>query len=159
MLDDILAALADSGLAVTLRGSFWLYPLVNTVHIAGLALLFGGILPLDLRLIGLWPTVPLATLSRVLLPIAIGGLILVLVTGPLMFIVQPQDYAANPYFQIKLALIAAAVVNALSLRLVPAWRNRDSGAARASAYLPLAGMLSIGLWLGAIFCGRMIGFY
>jgi hypothetical protein len=154
MLDAALAWLGDSQLAILLRGSFWLYPIVNSAHILGIALLVGGIVPLDLRLLGLWRRVPLAQLAAVLVPSAGAGVLLVVVTGPAMFLVQPQDYAGNPYFQVKLPVVAAAIANALLLRRVRGWRD-GAGAGRLRA----AAVLSIGLWLAAIFCGRMIAFY
>ena len=159
VFDGVIAALGESGLAATLRGSFWLYPLINAGHIIGLAMLFGGILPLDLRLIGCWRSVPIAPLMRVLMPVAIVGLGIALITGPLLFVVQPVDYAANPYFLIKLLLIGCAVTNALLLRLAPAWRALSAGAQPAGPRLRVAGVLSVVLWLGALICGRMIGYY
>ena len=90
---------------------------------------------------------------------AIVGLGIALITGPLLFVVQPVDYAANPYFLIKLILVGCAVANALLLRLAPAWCARESGADLAGQRLRVAGMLSIILWLGALICGRMIGYY
>src|SRR3546814_3819020 len=54
MLADALAALQNLEPVAALRASRWVYPLVNTAHIAGIALLFGAIAPLDLRLLGAW---------------------------------------------------------------------------------------------------------
>ncbi len=64
MLMEILAGLEGSALAAGLRGSKWVYPLVNAGHIAGIALLFGAIAGFDLRLMGAWPRVPLETLAK-----------------------------------------------------------------------------------------------
>ena len=73
MLADVLSALQDAALVGALRRSRWVYPLVNAGHIVGLALLFGAIVPLDLRLLGLWQRVSLGVLARTLLPVAIAG--------------------------------------------------------------------------------------
>jgi len=149
----MLGWLGQSDAAVLLRGSFWLYPIVNAAHILGIALLVGGIVPLDLRLLGAWQAVPAAPLAAVLVPMAVAGLVLMLATGPLMFAVQPGDYAGNPWFQVKLVVIVVAIANALLLRRVADWRQAIGGRVRAAA------ILSIGLWLAAIFCGRMIAFF
>ena len=65
-LDARAPALQASGLSEMLHASVWLYPLVNTGHLLGMALLFGAIVVLDLRLNGLWRQVPAALLARVL---------------------------------------------------------------------------------------------
>lgn len=158
MLDALLADLGETALAAGLRQSFWAYPIVNALHVLGIALLVGGIVPLDLRLLGLWRSVPVAPLATVLVPSAIAGVAVVLATGPLMFLVQPADYAANPWFQLKLLVIAAAIANALLLRRVPAWRERAAGSAPAPR-LKVAAVLSLGLWCTALFFGRMIAYY
>jgi len=87
------------------------------------------------------------------------GLVLAVSTGALLFSVRASEYLVMPVFWLKFALIAAAVANALLLRLSLAWT------AHAQTELPgtlprlqLAGALSIGLWLAIIVAGRMIGY-
>ncbi|MGH6920860.1 MAG: hypothetical protein ACREJ0_24520, partial [Geminicoccaceae bacterium] len=138
---------------------FWVYPLINAGHIVGLALLFGAIVPLDLRLLGFWRTVSLAALGRILLPVATAGLALAVPTGILLFSVRATEYAATPLLWIKFALIACAIANALLLRLTVAWSVYErSELAGTMPRLQLAGALSIGLWLAVIVAGRMIGY-
>jgi len=159
MLSEAALALQNTALADALRQSLWAYPIVNAGHIVGLALLFGAIVPLDLRLLGAWREVPLALINRILLPVALTGLALALVTGPLVFSVRATEYAALPLLGIKLALIACALANALLLRLTLAWRAwRDSALTGTTPRLQVAGGLSIMFWLAAIFAGRMIGY-
>jgi hypothetical protein len=155
MLQTLATALQATELSHALRTSIWLYPLINTGHVVGIALLFGAIAPLDLRLIGLWRRVPLDHLTRILIPVAVAGLVLAAATGALLFATRPLDYVVEPLFGIKLALIAAAVVNALLLRLSPHWRGAP---AAPQAAWRAAGIVSIVLWLGAITIGRLIGY-
>jgi len=160
VLFDALTALQNLEPVAALRASRWVYPLVNSAHIVGIALLFGAILPLDLRLLGAWRGVPLPLLARVLLPVAMAGLALAAATGFMMFAVSATKYAATPVFLAKLGLIAAAVANALLLRLAPAWtlaRVPDLDAPPA-ARLKLAAGLSLALWLAVILCGRFIAY-
>ena len=158
-LESLAAALQASGLSETLRASVWLYPLVNTGHVVGIALLFGAIVPLDLRLLGAFRTAPLEPLANTLVPVAVTGLLLALATGALLFATRPLDYVVEPLFGIKLALLAAAVVNALWLRFDPRWRHLGA----ALGVPPRAGWrvhaaLSVLLWLGVITSGRLIGY-
>ena len=159
MLTEFASALQGTGLATALRQSFWVYPIVNAGHIVGLALLFGAIVPLDLRLLGVWRTMPLAVMSRILLPVALAGLALAVPTGILLFSVRATEYAATPLLWIKFSLIACAIANALLLRLSLAWAVAEhSDLAGTMPRLQLAGALSIGLWLAVIIVGRMIGY-
>ena len=125
----------------------------------GIALLFGAIVPLDLRLMGCWKSVPLDHLARTLIPVAIAGLLLALATGPLLFVTRPLDYVVEPLFGLKMALLGAAVLNALLLRRSPQWRwvRVEAGAAPRLAWR-IAGIVSIVLWLGVITAGRLIGY-
>lgn len=152
MLQTLLEALEGTGLSQALRESLWLYPMVNTGHVLGIALLFGAIVPLDLRLLGLWRGVPVDHLARPLVSVATTGLVLALGTGALLFTTRPADYVVEPLFGVKMALLAAAVINALLLRRVPRWRQGHGGSSRA------AGAMSIALWLGVIAAGRLIGY-
>ncbi|MFM9887006.1 MAG: hypothetical protein ACKVQT_28595 [Burkholderiales bacterium] len=159
MLEAIAGALEATALSQTLRSSVWLYPLVNTGHVIGIALLFGGIAPLDLRLIGCWRAVAVAPLVRILVPMAMSGLILAALTGALLFATRPLDYVNEPLFGIKMALLIAAVLNALALRRSPRWGWIDfkSGDVVRPAW-KVAAVLSLVLWLGVIIAGRLIGY-
>jgi hypothetical protein len=152
-------ALHASGLSQALRASIWLYPLVNTAHLVGIALLFGAIVPLDLRLMGCWKSVPLHHLARVAVPVAMAGLLLAAGTGSLLFATRPLDYLQEPLFGLKMALLAAAVLNALLLRRSPRWQLL--GVADGAPWRPawaVAGAVSVALWLGVITAGRLIGY-
>ena len=145
--------------AVWLRDSGTAYLFVNAAHILGVGLLVGAIIPLDLRLLGVWRQLPLAAMSRILLPVAIAGLVLAVSTGALLFSVRATEYVAMPLFWLKFSLIAGAIANALLLRLSLAWTvHEQSGLAGTLPRLQLAGALSIGLWLAVIVAGRMIGY-
>ena len=151
MLQPLADALEGTALSQALRASLWLYPMVNTGHVLGIALLFGAIVPLDLRLLGLWRGVPVDHLARPLVSVAVVGLLLAGGTGALLFATRPGDYIGETLFGVKLSLLAAALANALLMRRARRWRQ-GPGEAR------LAGAASIALWLGVIAAGRLIGY-
>jgi hypothetical protein len=156
---EILAGLEGSALAAALRGSKWIYPLINAGHIAGIALLFGTVVTFDLRAMGVWRTVPLDGLSRVLLPVAAAGLALAAGAGVLLFIVKATEYAASPVFQIKMAVLALAVANALAYF---ALARRHAWSAAATPTPPLRRSLavaSLALWLGVLVLGRLVAYF
>jgi hypothetical protein len=151
-VDAVLDALVASAPAQWLRFSRWGYAAVNTTHVFGIALLVGAILPLDLRLLGMWRSVALESLARVLAPVAATGLFLAITTGVFLFITRANEYAALNLFLLKVALIAAGSVHALSLQL-------GSGLAHASsARLRAAGAASLSIWVAALICGRLLAF-
>jgi hypothetical protein len=159
MLQSLAAWLHASELSTTLRASIWLYPLVNTGHVFGIALLFGAIVPLDLRLLGFWRNVPLDHLARTAVPVAIAGLLLAVTTGSLLFATRPLDYIGAPLFGIKMTLLGAAVLNALALRLSPLWALiRVAPDAPLRPAWRIAAVASIVLWMGVITAGRLIGY-
>ncbi|WP_418316948.1 hypothetical protein [Piscinibacter sakaiensis] len=153
------AAIDASALAQTLRASIWLYPLVNTGHVVGIALLFGAIVPLDLRLLGRRRVDPLDQLARTLIPVALIGLLLAASTGTLLFVTRPLDYIGEPLFGIKLLLIGCALLNAALLHRSAHWRlTSDPIHEPLRLSWRLAGLLSIALWLAVIAAGRLIGY-
>ena len=105
-LDRALEAIEQLGPITALRESVLAYPLVNALHIVGIALLFGAIVALDLRLIGWKPEAgPSEAIARLLLPVAIGGLLLAIPAGLLLFATDARAYAASPLFQAKMLLV------------------------------------------------------
>lgn len=159
MLAGSLTALQELAPFAALRSGRWSYAAVNAAHIAGIALLFGAIVPLDLRLMGWRRSVSIAMLTRVLLPVAIGGLCLAIAAGFVLFSTRAVEYAALALFQVKLALVAGGVANALLLHRAVQW---EAGQTVTGAMPPMrlraAGALSIALWLSIIVCGRMLAF-
>ncbi len=138
--------------AEAMRTGRWLYAWVSAAHVAGLALLVGAILPLDLRLLGLRRDLPLAPLAALLVPAAAAGLVLALGSGALLFLAAPGDYAGRGLFWVKMGLVALGAGAALAGRLGP-------GLALASpAQRRRAGAISLACWVPALLAGRMLAF-
>jgi hypothetical protein len=145
----LLAALEALPLAEQLRASRWSYPLVNAGHVAGIALLVGAVVPMDMRLLGLVRGPEPLALAGFLRPFAVAGLALASACGVLLFLVQASDYAASLWFRLKLALLVAALANAaLHLRLARLSPERRR----------LAAALSLALWPAVLLSGRMIAY-
>lgn len=154
---EILAALGHWPGALWLQGSGTAYLFVNAAHILGIGLLIGAILPLDLRLIGLFSSVPLAVLVPFLSRAAALGLGLALLTGFWLFTVRPVEYAVNTAFLFKLGLIVLALANIVfqhaGTRLEQAMRT-----GQAPPKVRLLAVFSSMLWIAALIAGRWIGF-
>ena len=149
-------ALETTAFAAALRNSVWVYPLINAAHILGVALLVGAMVPLDLRLLGVWPGVPLAPLRRVLTVTAAAGLALAVAAGSLLFIARAGDYAASPLFLSKLTVVAIGVTNALALQI---GSRMPSAIASTTGWCRMAAAISLLCWLSALTLGRLIGYF
>jgi hypothetical protein len=161
MIADWLLALEATRLARTLSDSVWLYPLVNTGHILGISLLVGSILPLDLRLLGAWRSVPLAPVWHVLTRTSIAGFVLAAVFGFLLFMTRATEYAASALFVSKMAVVVVALVNAVVLRRVVPAEISGIGpqVGPPSPRLRLAGGVSLVAWLIVLVLGRLVGYF
>jgi hypothetical protein len=161
MIEQWAAALEATDLAVALRNSVWTYPLVNAAHLLGVALVVGSIVPLDLRLLGAWRSVPLAPLAGVLTRIAGTGLVLAIIFGMLLFITRASEYITSNVFISKMVVVAVGTANALALRMTwPAQIAEMTSADRKTpARLQIAAGVSLATWLTALTLGRLIGYF
>ena len=153
-MEAFLSALEGTAFAQSLRVSRWGYAAVNGVHIFGIALLIGSILPLNLRLLGVWPSVPLRALVHVLVPVAAIGLGIAVSAGLLLFSVRAREYAGIEFVQIKLALVAVGTISALALHYAHGPSLETASRARRRFHATV----SMVCWIGALACGRLIAF-
>ncbi len=157
-IDEFWNWIQDSELAFQI-GATWWFPLLESIHILAVALLFGSILVVDLRLIGVTAlNYPVSRLHRELTGWTWGAFALATVTGLGMFISRPGPYADNTAFQIKLLLLLLSGLNLLvfhkfAYATVADWDT--SPAIPRSARL--AGLCSLTLWAGVIVAGRWVG--
>ena len=139
--------------AVWLQQSWIAYLFVNAAHILGIGMLLGSILPLDLRLLGLFRKHPIEVLGPFLVRGAAAGLGLAAFTGLWLFSVKPEEYLGNAAFRWKLLLLVVAFANIVFQH----WQSRGrefqlTPATRVSA------ALSLTAWLSVLVAGRWIGF-
>lgn len=161
-MPSFLQAAEHTSLAAAMRGEFgweWLFPIVETLHVISLAMVFGSIVMVDLRLVGAASRSALSRLSGEVLPYTWGAFMCAVVTGTLLFVSKVHVYFYNLQFQLKflcmfLAGVNMAVFHFGAYRRVLEWDERYPPPRAAR----LAGALSIALWLGVIFFGRWIGF-
>ena len=127
------------------------YPALEVLHIAGIALLLGSLVLLELRVWGLQAELPLRPLARLALGVTAVGFGLVLLSGLLMFAAQPAELLANRAFLIKLGLVQLAGLNAV-------WFHGRDSLGRCDGLARAQTALSTGIWLAAIICGRWIAY-
>ncbi len=134
----------------------WVWPACEALHFIGLWLLFGVVLLVNLRVLGMMKAASFAALHR-LLPWAMLGLAINLITGMLFVIAAPEMYATNVSFYWKMGLLVLAGVNLLYFTVFDGpWEV----GARQDAPLRVKAMSAsaIGLWVGVMYFGRMLPF-
>ena len=149
----LLEWLNTSALANAMNGPEWAFPVVETFHFIGFALLIGTIAIVDLRLLG-WGMrrqTP-SQLVTDLAPWTLAGLVLMLTTGPAMFTADALVYYFNPSFRLKIICLFVAIVFNYTVHLKVARSDNASIVGKVVACLSLA------LWTGVLTGGRFIAF-
>jgi hypothetical protein len=152
--------LHGTSLSWAMSGGYpWLWPACETLHFIGLALLVGVAGLLDLRMIGMAKGIPLAGFDR-LMPWAIAGFAINAVTGFLFFSGDPFQYLNNVAFWMKMLFIALAGLNVLLFYVTGLHRRvHATGAGEdAPTGARIVGAVSLFLWIGVMYWGRMLPF-
>ena len=134
-----------------ISGHPWAYPALEVAHLVGIALLLGNLVLLELRVLGAAPALPVPALARAALTVALCGFALAATSGLLMFASQPMELLANRVFTLKMLLLMAAGSNA-------AWFHGRGSLQRLDGLAKAQALLSLGLWLAVLTCGRFIAY-
>lgn len=129
----------------------WAYPVLEIVHIVGIALLVGNLVLLELRVFGMGVAVDIAALARLSLGLALAGFSLAAMSGLLMFASNAAELLTNRAFTLKLLLLMLAGCNAGWFHGRGSLRLLDG---TAKAQMALSGVL----WVAIISCGRWIAY-
>lgn len=137
---------------------YWIaYLFVNAAHILGIGLLLGAILPLDLLLLRSLRGRDLPLIGPFLIRAAATGIALAVITGLWLFSVKPAEYAENPAFLFKAALLVLAICNIALQHRGERFAAALRGGQPAVRVRALAAGSAI-LWLSILIAGRWIGF-
>lgn len=157
MIMELCEWLASTWLGMQISEKY--FPLIESIHVIGLAGVFGSIAIVDLRLLGLANTkLPITYVSNQVLPWTWRAFFLAALTGTLMFIGNATTYYDNVPFRIKIVLLILVGINMAifqfgTFKNVSAWdTGKTPGGAR------FAGATSLILWTLIVGFGRWIGF-
>lgn len=136
---------------VWLKTNPYAYPSLEIVHIIGIALVFGTLWIVDMRILGLMRNFDVNQLAKHVIPWTIAGFLLVAISGFTMFVSRAGDLINNPAFVVKMCMIFAAGTNAAVLHA--------RGAIDTTKIITKAqAVLSILIWVAVIACGRWIAY-
>jgi hypothetical protein len=136
--------------------SSWAFAVIESVHLLALAVIGGAVLMLDLRLLGLGlRDQPIERIARDAQPWLTGSLIVMLVTGVLLFSSEPIKCYNSMPFRLKMSALVLAMSFAFTVRRSVALAGDGQVAA---IWLKVVAVVSLALWFGVGASGRWIGF-
>src|ERR1700733_288659 len=147
----LLAALDSRGFHYALQPY---HHLVRLVHVLTVAAFFGGIMQLDLRLMGWRSMVPLRALAEHILPWLYVTFGVAIVTGLALFFYDPIGVGSHGYFTPKLILLVLGLANAAIFH-----RSGYVAALAAQSQMPMnariAGAVSLITWTAVMVCASL----
>lgn len=155
-LADLARSIGSSGLhdtAVNLLSNVpGLPPIVQTVHLLGIAVVMSSVVLLDLRVLGLaLPSQGVQELTRRVMPWLWSALPVMLLSGLPFVLARPHRYFTNPIFGLKFALLLPAIALAALLHVVSVRKPDNWGTKLIAA-------ISLLLWIGVVLAGRWIAY-
>ncbi|MFL2872498.1 MAG: hypothetical protein ACJZ8M_04110 [Pseudohongiellaceae bacterium] len=156
MIEALTEEMMASNLTQWIQATYWLWPILEIFHFFGLTLLMGGLIIVDLRMIGFLSYIGLEEVKK-LLPLVIFGFLVNLITGVLFLFGDPSRYSINIGFQIKMILVLLAGCNAAiyHLKVEPLFSNLNL-TDRLPLAIKITGFTSLTLWAGVLLLGRLI---
>lgn len=152
--------LESTRLAELVTQSTYGFPIVVAIHLLGLGLSVGTVIWFDLRLLGkILPATPVSEVYRRLAPFMVTGFVVMFGSGAVIFTGYAAAAYNNPYFRVKLVMIALAGLNAACFhvytqRSLAGWDSWSHPPASARA----AGAISIVSWVVVVLAGRMMSY-
>jgi hypothetical protein len=145
-----------SGIGETIRKSSWLFPVIEAIHLLGLGVIGGAVLVVDMRLLGLGlKRQSAAELTRNAQPWLVGSLVLMIITGGLLFLSEAIKCYYHDAFWFKMTSLFLAIAFTFTVQR----KVTQADEARISpAWSKVVAVVSVLLWSGVGIGGRWIGF-
>jgi uncharacterized protein DUF6644 len=143
-------------LIVAMRSSLWIFPVIESLHLMGLALIGGAILMVDLRLLGFGlRRQPVAVVARDAERWMIVSLFVMLPTGFLLFMSSAVKCYYLPVFWVKMAALFLALLFTFSVRRRVAFAGETRLNSSSAKWVAV---VSLSLWSTVAIAGRFVGF-
>lgn len=159
---DLMSAVASfcqwcdgAWIAEAIRNSRVAFPIIENFHLFALTVLLGSVVALSLRQFNLILTnQSVAEVAAHLKPWNQWGLVVMLVSGILLFLSEAMKCYGNTSFRVKMIFLFSALIFQFTVynRLVASRQNIRPAFGKAAAGLTLL------LWFGVGLAGRAIGF-
>jgi hypothetical protein len=139
--------------------TFWLIPVLQSIHILAIAVVLSSVAMIELRIAGLVKSQTMAQTAHRFLPWLWAGLLLLAATGTLLIIGEPKRSLPNPAFQLKMLLLALAILMVLAFQAsvrptATLWTRNPNGRMLTS----LLAIFVFLLWCAIAVAGRWIAY-
>lgn len=153
----IFSWFSENWIGELIRRSSWAFPAIEAVHIVALTVLFGAILFVDLQVLGLVRrNTSVSKLATELDPWTFSSLLIILVTGFLLFASEALKLYNSTPFKLKIVVLAVAIAHHFTIQR---WITSADADTAQPIWSKLNAVVSIGLWLSVGLAGRAIGFF
>jgi len=157
ILLELFDQLEQTFLGTVIRDSAWLFPVIESIHLLGLAILGGSILILDLRLLNILLTsIPINSINQNCRLWFRIGISVMIFTGIPLFISESIKCYYNPFFWIKMITLTTALIFTFTVR---AKVIKNSDTYKNPIKVRATGVFSMLCWFTVAASGRWIGFY
>jgi hypothetical protein len=148
--------LEASSIGNMIRSSLWLFPVIEAFHLVAFAILGGTVLITDLRLLGVaMRSQPIREIEREARPWLLGSLVVILITGVMLFLSEAVKCYYSFPFKVKITCLVLAILYTATLhRRVASSDDAAIGPVKGR----VAALVSLALWGAVAWGGRWIGF-
>ncbi len=144
----------ESYVGHTIRDSVWLFPFVEIFHLLALGILGGCMLVLNMRLMGIgFRTDSVSALARDLRPWVIGSILVMLVSGFLLFSTEAVKMYGNWGFQVKMLFLVLSIIFTFTIHRRVTTRDDAATAVRWATAI-----VSLTMWAIVGLGGRSLGY-
>jgi hypothetical protein len=153
-----LGTLETSKFSDWVRTDLWGWPVALTVHAFGTALVVGFFIIICLRLLGLFQTIPYATINR-FFPVIWIALVIQFISGFVLWMTKPTRYVADGAFVLKFGLILIGIVLTMYFQ---ATIRQEAAVWQANGVVSSRGVkfvaASLLLWCTVLIAGRLTAY-
>lgn len=152
--------LQATSLSVAIQSTSWVIPLLQSIHILMIGIVFVAIAVVALRVLGLARTEqPLEAVWSRFAVWLWAALVTMAATGLLLIVAEPVREFTSTSFWLKMMLIVVAVVSAATFaRSVRTGVAASAAGETPSGGLKAAAVATVCVWVAIIFLGRFIAY-
>lgn len=158
-MHEFAAWLQTTSVSVTIQSVEWIIPLLQSIHILMIGVVFVSSLMITLRVTGsVRADEPFGAVWSRFAPWMWGGLVVMAATGVTLIVAEPVREFTALSFWLKMALLVIGITSILIFGRTLRPEARASATAEFSAGRKAAAVATVVLWLAIIFLGRAIAY-